>query len=775
MWSFCLYRLTQTTDADGRVIQYSYDVDDRVTGEVWLNASGVTVNVVTYSYDNNANLLTAADYNGTVTYSYDALDRVQSYTDVFGLTLTYVYDANDNLTERTDSLGGTLTYVYDNGNRLTTEEFTGTGATGTTVRVDFGYDAANEQTSTTWYSNLAGTATVAASAYGYDNAGRLTSIDNTNASSATLSYYTYTYDNADRVSAQTHWSQVGTTTYSGTNTYSYDAINELLSDGTTTYSYDSNGNRTMSGYSTGSDNEMTSDGTNTYSYDAVGNLIQKTTGSGSSLVTWSYSYDNANELTGIVETGSSGTILQITYMYDVLGQRVQEQVWQSGSATTTRYAYDGANLWAQLDSSNTIEDRYLYQLSDNQILVRIVASGANAGAWGYFTDAQDSVRDLVNWSGQVGDHIDYTGYGVPTESNPSVGSIIGYDGYLTEATTGQDFTDNRVYNPSTGTWQTQDPISFAGGQANLYQYVSNDPTNLLDPTGLSAVGGGSGPGVDGGQDDEYQGEFGGDNYGEVDTVWAKLPGIDPNNPPGLRPGGMTGPIFAEPSFSDRFWNAYVTTYDIVSGGITTDIATSGFVQSQGFGKTLNVFDRIFGGWAHELTDGYSTSLRSFLYGSTATQNHSGWEFNLGRVVGFFHLIAIAAAAGGGGAAEEAAGAGEAAATGEAAAAGAEGLAAEAEAGAAAGAEGAAAAEVEGAAAAGAEEAGGAGATGIKKEPSGAPKAPGQQYEEILNAQRKRGRGPIRETKKSKQMDREELREEAEQALDELRRRRQRGD
>ena len=69
--------------------------------------------------------------------------------------------ANDNVTQRTDSLGGTLTYVYDNANRLTSEQFTGTGATGTTVRVDFGYSNRDQQTTITWYSNLAGTATVA--------------------------------------------------------------------------------------------------------------------------------------------------------------------------------------------------------------------------------------------------------------------------------------------------------------------------------------------------------------------------------------------------------------------------------------------------------------------------------------------------------------------------------------------------------------------------------------------------------------------------------------
>ena len=42
----------------------------------------------------------------------------------------------------------------------------------------------------------------------------------------------------------------------------------------------------------------------------------------------------------------------------------------------------------------------------------------------------------------------------------------------------------RWYNPSTGNWQSQDPILFGGGQPNLYEYVGNDPTNATDPTGL---------------------------------------------------------------------------------------------------------------------------------------------------------------------------------------------------------------------------------------------------------------------------------------------------
>jgi YD repeat-containing protein len=241
-------RETSVTDADGRVIDYSYDNGDRLTGEVWLSNSGVTLNIVTNTYDNNDNLLTATGMNGTVTYTYDGQDRVQSYTNIFGQVLTYTYNADDEVTQRTDSLGGVLTNVYDNDDRLTTTEFSGTGATGTVVRVDFAYDNRDDQTGITWFSDLGGTATIAHSAYAYDNADRLTSITNTHSSSTVLSAYTYTYDAGDRVTAQQHWSEVGTTVYSGVNSDAYDANNQLLSDGASTYSYDSNGNRTMTGY-----------------------------------------------------------------------------------------------------------------------------------------------------------------------------------------------------------------------------------------------------------------------------------------------------------------------------------------------------------------------------------------------------------------------------------------------------------------------------------------------------------------------------------------------
>jgi len=42
-----------------------------------------------------------------------------------------------------------------------------------------------------------------------------------------------------------------------------------------------------------------------------------------------------------------------------------------------------------------------------------------------------------------------------------------------------------MYDPTIGRFISQDPIAFAGGDANLYRYVKNSPTTTTDPGGLS--------------------------------------------------------------------------------------------------------------------------------------------------------------------------------------------------------------------------------------------------------------------------------------------------
>ena len=43
---------------------------------------------------------------------------------------------------------------------------------------------------------------------------------------------------------------------------------------------------------------------------------------------------------------------------------------------------------------------------------------------------------------------------------------------------------HRWFDPKIGRWISEDPIGYAGGDANLYLYVGNSPSNFHDPSGL---------------------------------------------------------------------------------------------------------------------------------------------------------------------------------------------------------------------------------------------------------------------------------------------------
>jgi hypothetical protein len=43
-----------------------------------------------------------------------------------------------------------------------------------------------------------------------------------------------------------------------------------------------------------------------------------------------------------------------------------------------------------------------------------------------------------------------------------------------------------MFDPTVGRWLEEDSIGFEGGDANLYRFVGNDPTNATDPTGMEA-------------------------------------------------------------------------------------------------------------------------------------------------------------------------------------------------------------------------------------------------------------------------------------------------
>ncbi len=303
--------LTLINDANGESSSFSYDLLDRLTGEV--DPLG---NSRSYMYDADGNLISRTDGNGDVTlYSYDGdgLQLLISYPD--GSGVSFEYDAGHNQVGMSDSLGDTQN-EYD----LLHQLLATSNHLGQTV--SYQYDAAGNRTSITYpngemvayeydQSNLpvrvidAGGDLFEASrdashnitaltypnqttaAYTLDTAGRLTSVSSINGAGDVISAFDYQLDPVgNRIGAAARYFQQP----DQLNTvYQYDPLYRL------SRVEDSQGRFTE------------------YSYDAVGNRTAMVTnhdpsGTGAAQPSSTeYSYNGANQLlTAVVERSGDG-------------------------------------------------------------------------------------------------------------------------------------------------------------------------------------------------------------------------------------------------------------------------------------------------------------------------------------------------------------------------------------------------------------------------------------------------------------------------------------
>jgi RHS repeat-associated protein len=466
-------RQTSATDRLGRRIDDAFDALGRLTAETWT-VSGSTTDSLSYGYDAVGNQTAASDNNGAYTMAYDALNRVTVTQEPFGLTLTSSYDAAGNRTLVQDSFGGVTTSLYDTAGRLTTREFGGAGQT--PLRFDTTYTNRDQVAVVTRYSDLAGTTKVGESDYTYDGVGRVTNLQHKNGTGGLLANYTYTYDSASRLTSDT--------TDGVAVSYGYDNNSQLTSAGAATYSYDANGNRTMTGYTTGADNRLTNDGTYTYTYDNAGELIKKS--KGPSAETWTYGYDARGRLATASQYATDGgtLTLALTYTYDVFDHLLAESRWTSGTGTVvTHFGIDGGNTWADLDGSNNLTTRYVGADGTNALEARVNGTGG-AVNW-LLTDRLGSERLVANGAGTTTlDKIGYDAYGnITSETAPTQAGPFGFTGARQDRDNGAVDDWHRWLLTGPAMWMTPDPLDFGAGDANLRRYVGNDPTNETDPSG----------------------------------------------------------------------------------------------------------------------------------------------------------------------------------------------------------------------------------------------------------------------------------------------------
>ena len=190
---------------------------------------------------------------------------------------------------------------------------------------------------------------------------------------------------------------------------------------------------------------------------------------------WTYTWDAEQRLVGIRYPGSTRFT---EFRYDGLGRRTAIMEYNgSYNYTETRYLWCGERICQARNGSDAVIRRYY---DEGEL-------GPNA--YYYAQDHLDSVRDLVNTSGQVLASYDYDPYGNPTrtEESGSARADYRYAGLFYHQPSGLYLTHYRVYDPVTARWLSRDPIGEMGG-VNLYAYVEGNPVSRIDPFGLEGIG-----------------------------------------------------------------------------------------------------------------------------------------------------------------------------------------------------------------------------------------------------------------------------------------------
>ena len=180
-----------------------------------------------------------------------------------------------------------------------------------------------------------------------------------------------------------------------------------------------------------------------------------------------YTYDHANRLTQAV----SGT-LTTQYVYNGDGVRTGKVA----GGVPTEYLVDlVATLPVVISDTEAV---YLYGLD--------IIAQQQAERYYYVHDGLGSVRQLTTASGDIAETYAYDPFGVPLRGGTAYNPFR-FTGEAWDAEVELLYLRARYYQPETGRFLTRDAWEgnlHRPGTLNRYVYVTNDPVDYTDPSGL---------------------------------------------------------------------------------------------------------------------------------------------------------------------------------------------------------------------------------------------------------------------------------------------------
>lgn len=413
-----LGRSIELIDATGRRTTIAYDALGNVvaTTDYGTGTTALRTTTAEYDADGNRTAVISPETRARTTFTYDALGRVTTQVEpVSGgesITTAFGYDATGNRTRLTDGRGNTTVYTFNSWGlpESTIEPATdahpdAADRTWTTV-----YDEAGQAVTELLpggvkrertYDGLGrliretGTGAEAVTTdrtFGYDLAGRLTSVGSDNP----LTPNTYTYN--DRGQLLTADGPAGVVNYTydadgnmterrdakNTTSYRYDSAGRLdwLKDEMTGagiwYEWDAAGRPVMERYATQleASTKWVESARRSYGYDSLGRLTADTIitpDETTSIATTTYAYDLDDQLTRKETTGTAGAGEHV-YGYDQAGRL---SYWTNGGQTT-HYEWDAAGNRVRAGAVTAEYDERNRLLTDGSSTYRYTARGTLA-------------------------------------------------------------------------------------------------------------------------------------------------------------------------------------------------------------------------------------------------------------------------------------------------------------------------------------------------------------------------------------------------------------
>ncbi|GAA2602728.1 hypothetical protein GCM10010399_36880 [Dactylosporangium fulvum] len=460
----------------GQAVPTTRSVYDNATGQAIrtesLDASNNVTAQISRVYDTLGRITSYTDADGTQsTTGYDLFSRIAAGSDGQA-SRSYTYDGGSERrglpTQIADGQAGTMTATYDADGRLITE----TWPNGVAVSTSYSEDG--QPVTITYNQPGCGlsnctlyTETVRASVHGqardrssslstqrytYDNAGRITTVNDTVDGACTTRIQGYNTA-SDRASLTTYGPAVGggcqATTSPTTTTWTYDTASRV---NTTGYAYDTLGRTTT-----------------------VPGADTTNLGAGNTTMTY-----HVNDM---VRTQTQDT-RTTTYTLDVLANRFRTWTESDGVSTLTRTSHYGAD-----------NDSSTWMITNGGEVLRPIRTFGGVAA--IYSSTTGVSWQITNLHGDLVAGIASTGFGLAyaddfTELGQPHKATSGQRGYgwhgaaqrWSDTPGGMILMGARVYSPATGRFLSTDSVY--GGNANPYDYCSGDAVNCSDLNGAAS-------------------------------------------------------------------------------------------------------------------------------------------------------------------------------------------------------------------------------------------------------------------------------------------------